>query len=279
MKKKVAQAEQNMWDIESPTGPADSTQGEVTGAIEPPQDDKPQAESKQARNKVKLSTVDTAEVEFDMEGLMTDFPTATELQKFVYDQTGVVLSLKGRANRVKYQVALDTLNGIIPPPELLGNENPYLDRNELVPEEPLRVLPPPDPEILAAGSVVNRFGTSTFPHPDPEWKAQDQKCQVVFRKYETGMITYEILGPIAQKAVGEKINKFGNRQPEKIVWIDPRQGEQIVRRSNGQLTAIGTRLKAFMSRQKVNKSNQWDTWIDRDFVVVNDSISDNPWGG
>jgi hypothetical protein len=47
-----------------------------------------------------------------MEGLMTDFPTAKELERFVYDQTGRVLNLKGRANKLKYQVAMDVLNGL-----------------------------------------------------------------------------------------------------------------------------------------------------------------------
>ena len=214
---------------------------------------------------------------FDMEGLMTDFPTAQEVQKFVYDQTGIVLNLKGRANKVKYQIALDTLNGIIPSADFLGTENPYIDRNEIIPEEPLKELPPRDPAILAAGPEVTRFGTNVFPHPDPEWRASDQKAQVVFRKYANGIITYEVLGPIARRAVGTKINKFGQKQPEKIIWIDPRTGEQIIRRADGALTPLGTRLKAFMSRQRVNKSNQWDVWIDRDFVVADQMISDNPW--
>jgi hypothetical protein len=217
-------------------------------------------------------------VGYDMEGLMSDFPTATELQKFVYDRTGLVLDLKGRPNKVKYQIALDALNGIAPASEFLGSENPYLDKNEVIPEEPLRELPPRDPAIAAAGPEVTRFGTNVFPHPDPDWRASDQKAQVVFRKYATGIITYEILGPIAQRAVGTKINKFGKPQPEKIVWIDPRTGEQIIRRSDGSFTPLGTRLRSFMQRQRVNKSNQWDTWIDRDFIAADNMIIDNPWG-
>ena len=42
---------------------------------------------------------------YDLEGLMTDFPTARELEKFVFDQTGHVLNLKGRSNKFKYQTA------------------------------------------------------------------------------------------------------------------------------------------------------------------------------
>lgn len=234
-----------------------------------------QKETKTTVEQVKAKT--GINLGFDTEGLMTDFPTATELQKFVYDQTGIVLNLKGRANKVKYQIALDTLNGIIPGEEFLGETNPYLDRNEVIPEEPFKELGPRDPAIDAAGPEVTRFGTSVFPHPDPEFRAQDQKAQVVFRKYANGMITYEVLGPVAKRAVGTKINKFGHPQPEKIVWIDPRTGEQIIRDGMGKLTPLGTRLQAFMKRQRVNKSNQWDTWIDRDFVASDRMILDNPW--
>jgi hypothetical protein len=218
------------------------------------------------------------DIGYDLEGLMTDFPTATELQKFVYDQTGIVLNLKGRANKLKYQVALDTLNGTIPDTVFIGTQNPYLDKNELIPQDPLRELPARDPDIDAAGGEVTRFSTKLFPHPDPEWRAKDEKCHVIFRKYTSGMITYEIIGPIARKAFGTKINKFGQEQPEKIGWVDPRTGEQIVRRSDGSITPVGTRLRGFMKRQQVNKSNQWDVWIDRDFMMVGDLGNDNPWG-
>ena len=78
-------------------------------------------------------------------------------------------------------------------------------------------------------------------------------------------------------SVGQKINKFGQKVPEKYTWIDPRTGEQIVRQANGQYTPVGSRLRAFMLKQRVNKSNQWDTWIDRDFVVSEEYIDDNPW--
>jgi hypothetical protein len=32
-----------------------------------------------------------------------------------------------------------------------------------------------------------------------------------------------------------------------------------------------------MKKQRVNKSNHWDTWIDRDFVASDNAIVDNPW--
>ena len=67
-------------------------------------------------------------VEYDLEGLMTDFPTAKELERFVFDETGTVLSLKGRANKLKYQVAMDVLNGVEVDPAYLGRDNPYLEK-------------------------------------------------------------------------------------------------------------------------------------------------------
>lgn len=216
---------------------------------------------------------------FDLEGLMSDFPTAGELQKFVFDQTGVVLNLKGRSNKVKYQIALDTLNGHVPPPELLGGENPYVDKNDIVPLEPLRTVPPQPAEIR--GQIpVTQYQSNVFPHPDSEWAATGQKCQVVFRKYIDNTITYEILGPIAQRAIGSRVNKFGQTVPEKYVWVDPRQGEQIIVTALGRITPVGTRLKNFMSKLKVGNKTQWETWIDRDFVIGGDAAQalDNPWG-
>lgn len=221
---------------------------------------------------------DAIDLGFDLEGLMSDFPTATELQKFIFDQTGVVLNLKGRSNKVKYQIALDVLNGQAPPLAVLGTENPYVDKNEIIPQEPPKRVPPQPTEVF--GHVpVSFFQCDTFPHPDPQWSAQGQKCSVVFRKYINNVITYEIIGPLAQRAVGERINKFGQNVPEKYVWVDPRTGEQIIQHENGRITPIGTRLKNFMSKMKVGNKTQWDTWIDRDFVIGGDSGAalDNPW--
>jgi len=216
---------------------------------------------------------------FDLEGLMSDFPTAGELQKFVFDQTGVVLNLKGRSNKVKYQIALDTLNGKMPPAAVLGNENPYVDKNDIVPLEPLRATPP-QPEEIRGQIPVTQFQCNIFPHPDKEWAAAGQKCHVMFRKYMDTTITYEIMGPIAQRAIGQRVNKYGKDVPEKYVWVDPRQGEQIIQYATGRITAIGTRLKNFMSKMRVGNKTQWETWIDRDFVIGGDATAalDNPWG-
>lgn len=214
---------------------------------------------------------------YDLEGLMTDFPTARDLEKFVYDQTGWVLNLKGRSNKFKYQTAMDVLNGATPDDTMMGSENPYLDKADMVPQDPMRPVPSRSPELAEAGPEVNVFDTNLFPHPDPEWKAQDMKCQVRFCKYANGAISYEILGPIAKRAIGVRVNKFGKEVPEKFVWVDPRTGEQMIRRGDGSYTPLGTKLRAFMKRQRMNNTNQWDVWIDRDFVVQDQFVTDNPW--
>ena len=220
-----------------------------------------------------------AEPLYDLEGLMTDFPTAKELEKFVYDQTGTVLNLKGRSNKFKYQTAMDVLNGATPDEYMLGHENPYLDKNDLIPVDELKKLPA-RPDDVAGQQCVASFISKTFQHPDADWASQGQKCEVVFRKYINNVITYEIIGPISTRAVGTRVNKFGKEVPEKYTWVDPRTGEQVIRRENGSYTPVGTRLKSAMQRQKMNKSDYWATWIDREFIIMDGTgnTADNPWG-
>jgi len=214
---------------------------------------------------------------YDLEGLMTDFPTARELEKFVFDQTGIVLNLKGRSNKFKYQTAMDVLNGQKPDEYLLGKENPYLDKNDLIPVDELRKDFPTPSEVVGV-PLVTLFQTPNFPHPDPDWKASGQKCDVVFKKYINDVITYEIIGPVAARPVGVRVNKFGKEVPEKYTWVDPRTGEQVLRQANGRFTPIGTRLRASMQKQKINKTDYWSVWIDRDFVLNGgDNSSDDPW--
>jgi len=215
--------------------------------------------------------------EYDIEGLMTDFPTATELERFVYDETGIVLQLKGRANKLKYQVAMDALNGLTIESKYIGGENPYIDRTELVPIDPIKEPPARDKNLPDRSQVQNVFLSNVVPHPDEEARAQDKKVSMLFRKYNNGMISYEILGPLSQRPHGEKIDKFGRTRPEVIKWVDPRTGEQTVMREDGTLTPQGKRLRAMMQTFKVNKSNQWDVWIDREFVSLNDAVAHNPW--
>ena len=60
-------------------------------------------------------------------------------------------------------------------------------------------------------------------------------------------------------------------------WTRERTGEQLIQRQDGTLTPQGKRLRALMQKFRVNKSNFWDTWVDRDFVAGDAIINDNPW--
>jgi len=91
------------------------------------------------------------------------------------------------------------------------------------------------------------------------------------------MISYEVLGPLEQKPKGEKIDKFGRTRPEIITWVDPSTGEQTIVREDGTLTPQGKRLRGMMMTFKVNRSNQWEVWIDREFISLDSSVANNPW--
>jgi hypothetical protein len=43
------------------------------------------------------------------------------------------------------------------------------------------------------------------------------------------------------------------------------------------MTPQGRKLRALMQTFTVNNSNQWDIWIDREFVSLNDNIVGNVW--
>jgi len=218
-----------------------------------------------------------AERDFDIEGLMTDFPTARDLERFVYDETGIVLNLKGRANKLKYQVAMDALNGAPVDQKYIGKDNPYLEKTDMVPEEPMKTLPPRDTSIPGRDQLQNEFFTAFVPHSDQEYHAQGRKMHCTFKKYKNGMITYEVIGPIEPRPYGEKIDKWGKVRPEIIRWVDPRTGEQIVQRSDGTLTPIGRRLKAMMQTFRYNNTNQWVKYVDRDFISLDHKAAINPW--
>jgi len=251
----------NIWD-EAPTAPA-----------------KPRTPKAEKDIRVIRESLDPfkASADYDIEGLMTDFPTATDLERFVFDETGVVLSLKGRANKLKYQVAMDVLNGEPVEPKFIGEGNPYLDKMDMVPEEPMKTLPPRDAAIPPLDQLQNEFFTAFVPHSDAEYHARGVKMHCTFRKYKTGMITYEVLGPIEPKPHGEKIDKFGRIRPEIIKWVDPRTGEQILQREDGTLTPIGRRLRAMMQTMRYNNTNQWVKYIDRDFLSLDRKAAANPW--
>ena len=236
--------------------------------------DKPQAQT-QTKEQIIAKTAVTAE--FDMEGLMTDFPTAKELERFVYDQTGRVLNLKGRANKLKYQVAMDVLNGKAVDDTFVGGDNPYIERADMVPVEDLKPTPARDANLPDHGHIQNQFVSRLVPHPDQDMRSTGRKVDCVFRKYKNGMISYEVLGPIDQRPEGEKMDKFGRMRPEIIRWIDPRTGEQVMVRQDGTLSPMGRNLRAMMQRQKFNDSNMWSVFIDREFADMVGGELNNPW--
>ena len=215
--------------------------------------------------------------EYDLDGLMTDFPTATELERFVYDQTGIVLNLKGRANKLKYQIGMDVLNGHPVESKYLGSENPYVDKAEMIPVEPLKPVPERSADLPDESELQNTFVSNFIPHPDTDYRARDVKVQCVFRKYKNGMISYDVLGPIDPKPIGEKMDKFGKLRPEIMAWVDPRTGEQTIVRSDGTMTPQGRKLRALMQTFKVNRTNQWEVWIDREFISLDSGELRNPW--
>ena len=216
--------------------------------------------------------------DFDLEGLMQDFPTATELERFVFDQTNVVLNLKGRSTQVKYSTALAVLNGESVDPKYVTQGNPYLDKSDLVPEEPLRPVPERDARLPDPETMAHSFFTSQLPHPDREARSRQQHVDVQFRKYKNGMVSYEVLGPLEPRPEGVKLNKYGKEQPEIIRWLDPRTGEQLVKLPSGELTEMGVRLKA----QFENPKNPllYGLWfrIDRNVASADPSILRDVWG-
>lgn len=229
----------------------------------------------QTKQQIIAKTAVTAE--FDIDGLMTDFPTAKELERFVYDQTGRVLNLKGRANKLKYQVAMDVLNGLAVDDTFVGGDNPYIERADMVPVEDIRALPPRDASLPDHTHIQNQFVSRLVPHPDQDFRSLGRKVDCVFRKYKNGMISYEVLGPIDQRPEGEKMDKFGRMRPEIIRWIDPRTGEQVMIRADGTLSPQGRNLRAMMQRIRFNTSNMWDVFVDREFADLVGGELANPW--
>jgi len=256
----------------------------ATAAVANPWDESAPAQEPTAQEIMEVATQVAAAIpksastaDFDIDGLMTDFPTAKELERFVFDETGVVLNLKGRANKLKYQVAMDVLNGVEVDAKFMGGDNPYIDRTELVPVEELKEVPLRDKRLPERNQLQNIFVSNGIPHTDFEARMQDKKVSVYFRKYNTGEISYEIVGPIEQRPHGMKLDKYGRERPEIIKWVDPRTGEQTIVRDDGTLTPQGRKLRALMQTFKVNNSNQWDTWIDREFISLNSNVVSNVW--
>jgi hypothetical protein len=119
---------------------------------------------------------------------------------------------------------------------------------------------------------VHFFGATNMPHPlDPQ---SDKKVHINFKKYNNGVLTYQIMGPLEQIPVGTKVNKYGQTTPEKYTWLDPRTAELVMRRADGTLTEKGRGLYTFLVGEK--GGGVWSL-IDRDIVSISAKNIADPW--
>ncbi len=209
---------------------------------------------------------------YDIEALKVDLPTAKELAQFVYDRTQIALDLVGKSKEDQYVVAKNALEGKKIPQDFITNDNPYVDKRELIPVDEIKKLPPRSEDLPPIDSRVNFFGATNMPHPfDPQ---SDKKVQINFWKYDNGLITFQITGPLEQIAVGERINKFGQTVPEKYTYIDPRTEETVLRRPDGTFTEKGRGLYAYCSGEK--GAGIW-SMIDKSTMAIAAKNITNPW--
>jgi hypothetical protein len=209
---------------------------------------------------------------YDIEALKADLPTAKDLAQFVYDKVGISLDLVGKPKEEQYMVARNALEGKKIPADFQTDLNPYIDRKELIPVDEMKKIPPRPADLPDPKSQVHFFGATNMPHPmDPQ---SDRKVKINFRKYDNGVITYQVTGPIEQFAVGERINKYGQKQPEKFSWIDPRTEELVLRRADGTYTEKGRGLYAYCVGEK--GGGIWSL-VDRDILNIVQKNVTNPW--
>jgi hypothetical protein len=209
---------------------------------------------------------------YDIEALKEDLPKAKELAQFVYDKTGIALDLMGKPKEDQYAVAKNALEGKKIPLDYITEDNPYIDKKDLIPVDDLKPVPPRPADLPPPDAQIHFFGATNMPHPlDPQ---SDRKVGINFRKYENGLITFQIMGPLEQQAIGSRINKFGQSVPEKYTWIDPRTEETVMRRPDGTFTEKGRGLHTYCIGEK--GGGIWSL-IDRDMVTVTQKNIANPW--
>lgn len=209
---------------------------------------------------------------YDIEALKADLPTAKDLAQFVYDRTQIALDLIGKPKEDQYLVAKNALEGKKVPSEFITDQNPYIEKKDLIPADDLPPMPGKGKDVPEDDAQVHYFGATNMPHPfDPQ---SDRKVAIDFRKYENNVITFKIVGPVEQIAVGSRINKFGQNVPEKYSWIDPRTEETVLRRADGTLTEKGRGLYTYCIGEK--GSGIWPL-IDREVVSINQKNIADPW--
>jgi hypothetical protein len=209
---------------------------------------------------------------YDIDALKEDLPTAKELAQFIYDKVGMSLDFVGKPKEDQYQIAKNALEGKKIPSEYVTELNPYIDRKETIPMDELKPMPPRPTDLPDPTSQIHFFGATNMPHPtDPQ---SDRKVQINFRKYNNGLITYQIMGPLEQQAVGSRLNKFGQNVPEKYTWLDPRTEETVMKRPDGTFTEKGRGLYSYCSGEK--GGGIWGL-IDKEFNSLTQKNIVDPW--
>jgi hypothetical protein len=209
---------------------------------------------------------------YDIEALKQDLPTAKDLAQFVYDRVGLALDLIGKPKDEQYTVAKRALEGKNVPAEYVTQDNPYVDKRDLIPEDPMPPAPEREKDLPDLESRVHFFGATNMPHPlDPQ---SDRKVHISFRKYENGALTYEVVGPLEKQAIGSRINKYGQNVPERHTWLDPRSGEKMMRRPDGTMTTAGRGLYTYCVGEK--GGGIWPL-IDREQVAISAKNIADPW--
>lgn len=209
---------------------------------------------------------------YDIDALKEDLPTAKDLAQFVYDKTGISLDLVGKKKEDQYIVAANALEGKKVPADFITDENPYVEKKDLIPADELPPMPGKAANVPDESSQVHYFGATNMPHPlDPQ---SDRKVAIDFRKYDNGVITFKIVGPVEQQPYGSRINKYGQNVPEKYVWLDPRTEETIMRNPDGTFTEKGRGLYTYCIGEK--GAGIWNL-IDRQNVSINQKNIADPW--
>lgn len=211
---------------------------------------------------------------YDIAALKADLPTAKELAQFVYDKVHVNLDFIGKPKEDQYKVAKVVLEGGKFPSEYASEVNPYLDKKELIPVDQIKSLPERNKNLPPVESRIHFFGATNMPHPSPSEQGSNKTVHISFYKYDNGMLTFQIMGPIEQIAIGKRVNKFGQEVPESYSWIDPRTAEEVLRRPDGSYTEQGRKLYAYCVGEK--GSGIWPL-IDKEILDTIAKNITNPW--
>ena len=209
---------------------------------------------------------------YDIEALKSDLPNAKELSQFVYDKTGISLDLVGKPKEEQYLAAKNALEGKKVPSEFVTTDNPYVQKSDLIPKDEIPPLPERSKDLPDTSNMIHQFGATNMPHPlDPQ---SDRKVQIMFRKYDNNVITYQVLGPMHYVEEGTRINKYGQEVPERYRLVDPRTTELVLRNPDGTFTERGRGLYTYLTGEK--GASVWQM-VDRDLTSASGKNIADPW--